>query len=1009
MEPPAASESGITSGNLNCIPVHTTNRLGVYSNAGYAVNALNLVCVPLTSIANNARPSIKLCTLNVRSIKNKSADFIDYVCSSDADLFALTETWLADEDTAHRAQMVPVGYKLIDRSRVDRVGGGTALLYRENINVTKIGSEERRSFEYLELLVSSGSFRVRLVIVYRPPYSSSHPVTLNTFNSDFAEFVELIILSTEPLVITGDFNIHVDDASDTSAAQFLDLLQSLGLEQHVDKPTHEHGHILDLVITRQVDGILSGLPVVDRMFSDHLSVLSTLNVPKPNTTVKERAYRKIKAIDIDSLTKDLEESDLCRDTPAELAELVHCYNTTLADLLDKHAPLQRKRVTVRPRVPWYNDDILAAKRMRRKAERKWRATKSVADLNNYKAKRNLATNLMNRARTAYYKNLIDENSSDQKRLFKVAKQLMKQDTAVPFPPHSDPSVLANDFGNFFVEKITKIRDGFTECCDDCCQEPVDVTDSDQASLETFNVLSESDVRDIILASAKRTCALDPFPTHLVIQCLDVLLPVLTSMVNLSLQNGEFADNWKEALVLPILKKIGLDLIFKNYRPVSNLPFVSKITERAVCLQTHDHLTLCGLYPSLQSAYRQNHSTETTLLKVRNDVLMKMNSQHAVLLVLLDLSAAFDTVDHTTLLRRLNCSFGVSGTALRWFSSYLSGRSQRVSIPGALSRSFKLECGVPQGSCLGPLLYTIYASRLFDIIESHLPDVHCYADDTQLYVSFKPDGSTSQEDAMSAMQDCVRDIRTWMHHDKLLLNDDKTEFLILGTRQQLAKVNSSELYIGNSSVKASRVVKNLGCWFDEKFTMNTHINKLCSAAFYHLHNIRSIRKYLSRESAETLVHAFVTSRLDYCNSLLYGLPSSQLAKVQRVQNAAARVVCRLPKFCRITPVLQELHWLPIKFRIQFKILVITFKAIHGMAPDYICNLISIKKKSRYNLRSEDTVRLDPPHCKLLSTIGDRAFVAAAPRLWNSLSADITNMESFPTFKRQLKTFLFKCAF
>ena len=224
------------------------------------------------------------------------------------------------------------------------------------------------------------------------------------------------------------------------------------------------------------------------------------------------------------------------------------------------------------------------------------------------------------------------------------------------------------------------------------------------------------------------------------------------MINISLDSGHFPSSWREALVLPTLKKTGLDTVFKNYRPVSNLSFISKLTERAVFIQ----IQLAIIWktrslPGLQSAYRKNHCTETALLKVTNDILMKMNSQHAVLLVLWDLSAAFDTVDHCLLLRRLQTSFGISGAPLDWFTSYLMARRQRVSISGAaLPDSLSLDWGVPQGSCLGPLLYIIYSSKLFHIIERHLPDSHCYADDSQLYLSFKPDELSSQQDAKIVM-------------------------------------------------------------------------------------------------------------------------------------------------------------------------------------------------------------------------------------------------------------------
>ena len=175
----------------------------------------------------------------------------------------------------------------------------------------------------------------------------------------------------------------------------------------------------------------------------------------------------------------------------------------------------------------------------------------------------------------------------------------------------------------------------------------------------------------------------------------------------------------------------------------------------------------NLYPANQSSYRKNYSTETALLRF---------------------SAAFDTVDHNVLLSRLHSKFGISGTALEWFRSYLNGTSQRVMVQGNLSQSLNLDFGVPQGSCLGPLLFRIYANKLFDVIKVHLPTVHCYAGDTQLYVSFSPNKSTGQYEAVTAIQHCVDNLRNWMTNDKLLPNDDKTEFLMIGTKQQLTKVH-----------------------------------------------------------------------------------------------------------------------------------------------------------------------------------------------------------------------------
>ena len=186
-------------------------------------------------------------------------------------------------------------------------------------------------------------------------------------------------------------------------------------------------------------------------------------------------------------------------------------------------------------------------------------------------------------------------------------------------------------------------------------------------------------------------------------------------------------------------------------------------------------------------------------------------------------------------------------------------------------------------------------------------MHCYADDSQLYQSFRSaDGLSSQTDAIHAMERCTEDIRHWMVSDPLLLNDDKTEFLLIGTRQQLSKVEALPLRVVTMDVEPVNCIRNLGAWFDSMLSIETHINKVCSSGFYYLHILTRIRKYLSQDCIVTLIHAFVTSQLDYYNSLMYGLPQCEISKLQRVQNAAARIALDLSKFSHITPALRQLH-------------------------------------------------------------------------------------------------------
>jgi hypothetical protein len=306
------------------------------------------------------------------------------------------------------------------------------------------------------------------------------------------------------------------------------------------------------------------------------------------------------------------------------------------------------------------------------------------------------------------------------------------------------------------------------------------------------------------------------------------------------------------------------------------------------------------------------------------------------------------------------------------------------------------------------MFLFYISRLFKVIEKHLPQVHGYADDTQIYFSFRPNTIKSQEYAVDVIEECIKDIRAWMIVNQLKINDNKTEFLIIGSRQQLSKVNLQSINVGECEIVAKSEVRNLGAWFDRNMKMDKHIGNICAKAFRGLYMIRQIRKYLDVNTTKTLVHSFVTSHLDYGNALLAGLPKCQYDRLQRILNSAARVIYYVGKYEHITPTLHRLHWLPVPQRVKFKILLLVYKALHGYAPDYIKDLINLETRSSYSLRSNGQYKLVVPRT-VRKTFGDRAFAHAGPQLWNSLPLWIKNAETLDQFKNKLKTFLFSDAY
>ena len=849
----------------------------------------NLVQIPLQKASSNQISNTKeLCLglVNARSVRNKTSVITDYVTENDLDLCLLTETWLTNLDNVHRASLKTNCYDFCDFPRQsERKGGGTGIIFKKGFKVSKQDCGEKVSFEFSEWLVEWSNCRLKICIIYRQPYSDSHPVTTSTFFDEFSDYLESLVLCDEPICLAGDFNIHVDDHQNIDQIKLCEIFASFGLVQKVSIPTHQSGHTLDLIATRNCSDVEISPPTAGYFLSDHCFILSKVSLPKPGFTSKTISFRKIKNMDNVAFNSDL--TSICEELLSidSLEKLVTDFNTKLQECLDKHAPVVTKTIKDRPNTPWYNSEINESKVKCRKAEQIWRDDKTDINLKNFHSFRNQYVFLLDHAVSDYFSTAIADATGNQKQLFKIVDSLTNVNGDNPLPPHDSKYSLGNDFGTFFTGKIERIRSEIDSTVCDPPEMKITPSHSDH-QLAAFQDLEVSDICKIISTSKSATCDLDPIPTSLLKDNLDVLAPVITKITNMSLQSGHFPDKWKTALVMPLLKKAGLDCTFSNYRPVSNLPFLSKIVEKAVITQLSKHVeTNCPL-PSCQSAYRPHHSTESALIKVQSDILQNMENQKVTILIMIDLSAAFDTIDIDIMCDILQSKFNVCETALSWFRSYLSSRKIKVNIDGIHSDSFDLPCGVPQGSCLGPVLFLQYISTLFQAVDM---DLHGYADDHQLYLAFSPKSNQLQAAAISSVEKCLCNVKRWMIKYKLKMNDTKTECLLIGTPKQLAKLNYDSVNVNGSVIQAVTDVRNLGAYFDRNMSMGKHIDMKCKAAFSHLYSIRKIRKYLTVEATQTLVQAFIFSHIDYCNALLYGLPDYQIKKLQRIQNMAAKLV------------------------------------------------------------------------------------------------------------------------
>ena len=317
-------------------------------------------------------------------------------------------------------------------------------------------------------------------------------------------------------------------------------------------------------------------------------------------------------------------------------------------------------------------------------------------------------------------------------------------------------------------------------------------------------------------------------------------------------------------------------------------------EKVVLEQLQVHLDLNDITEKFQSGFKSRHSTETALLKIFNDLLLTVDSGSSAALVLLDLTAAFDTVDHQILLSRLELCVGITGNVLKWFKSYLSKRTFSVNLGQYSSAAAPLFCGVPQGSILSPILFALYLLPLGSIFKKHnISSFHL-----QIYLPLN-----SNKESTNALSNCLKDVKTWLELNFLSLNNNKTEIIVFGKSELLDGIDN---VLGPLASYSRPSVRNLGVIFDNGFKFNKQISSVVKTSFFQLRLLAKVKPYLPPKDFERVIHLFIMSRLDYCNSLYFGVDQCLLRRLQLVQNAAACLLTGKRQYDHITPVLASLH-------------------------------------------------------------------------------------------------------
>jgi hypothetical protein len=618
----------------------------------------------------------------------------------------------------------------------------------------------------------------------------------------------------------------------------------------------------------------------------------------------------------------------------------------------------------------------------------------------YVERRNNLRRTLASAKRKHVANTLSDLRGNVKKIWRELNNLMGRTPVLKLPEHDSSFNLATRFNDFFSNKVENLRNQMVIQKSSLTTPPHPVPPLSQAKPElmSFDLTNVVELKKTFLLAPRKTSPQDILPNWLLRECIHDLLPVLTAIVNLALTFG-LPSLHKHSIVTPLIKKAAADSnIMPNYRPVSNLSTLSKTIEKIVSKRLFTYLQENNLMDNEQCAYKKFNSCEQALIDIQDYALRAADKGEVTALLLFDMTAAFDTVDHTILLERL-LKLGIGGDAHCWLSNYLMNRTQVIRINGVDSNPIIMKCGVPQGSVMGPLLFTIYIRPLGHIIEQHQIKFKFYADDLQLYSSFKP----IDKDAMiEKLEACVMDVQRWLLDNMLCLNPMKSEFILLGSRSQLKKLVNMSVKVGEISLQHKDIVRDLGVLLDGSLTFEKHVQTVTRNAFYYLRNIAQAKRMLTPRHRATLVHSLVFSRIEFCSGLFLGLNAKSLRKFQRVITSSIHVVHGKTIGSGDE---KTKTWLNAEQRIKLRVACLTWNSLNGRSPIFMSRMFKPLVQQR-TLRSSDDKLLEVPWMR--TDMGKRAFSVAASRLWNSLPLAIRDVKSSDLFLRGMTNhFLYNC--
>lgn len=927
----------------------------------------------LRNILTPFKEFLKIVHVNAQSLCCHIDEFRDLFGSQLCDIILVSESWLKPPISDRAVELQ--NYVLLRNDRIHKNGGGVAAYVRSGLKsniLFKSDTSRPNRPEFMFFDLSVHTVKLLVGVCYRPPHIG--------FLSEFEDALMQNLANYTHVVIMGDFNTDLLGRDTFDKAQLTTMFYTCNMSLLPLQATHRTATsetLLDLMVVSDDKAVLHHGQISVPGLSAHDLVYCVYVLKCPKLTPKIISYRDYKSINFTQLFVDantLPWYDIYSTNNVNV--MLDIFNENMLYLYNKHAPFKRKRVTKNP-APWITTHI---RQLMKDRDRKYglaKRTRDPAVFAEYRRLRNRCKQELRNSKCGFVRGLLNSNKSSAST-WRTLKNLGVG------REKNKPTVVHNlDLLNTF---FTGVPDGIERAQD--YANSVEVNDRENGF--SFAEVSEIDIINCLMHIKSNAVGADSIPIKFIKDTLPLTLPFITCIFNTSLRSCIFPDAWKYSIVFP-LNKVPFPTSPSDYRPISILPALSKCLERLVHQQMYNFIYQEQLLSDFQSGFRKGHSTATALLRVTDDVRLAMDCRKATLMVLIDFSKAFDCIYHPILYVKLR-NLGFSSESVAWVRSYLSDRRQCVRSDGVTSDWRSICRGVPQGSVLGPLLFSLYINDVTEVLNN--TKHHMYADDLQVYGHFHVKELASIVDKVNIDLAAVSE---WAVRHGLKINETKSKAIIIGYTRLVSRVDFSHgpfVVINGRQLNYSRSVRNLGLLLTSTLDWTDHVNETCNRVFAGIHSLKRIRSLVPLSVRVMLVKTLLFPYFNYCDVVIHDMTVGLAERLQRAQNYCIRFIFELNRDDHVTPYFERLSVSKLNDLRIFHILMLLFNILKYKRPSYLAAQFTFAvEHSGRGTRHGSSLLVVPRHRTVMY---NKSFHVVACRLWNLLPSSVKSVEERARF-------------